>query len=196
MKENFVNFLTVSFPLCDSSDTLCLAIEYCNKRNWWAMLSRRKFVQKKFLEAQITPIFIFQILLLKISCYQNEKSVRKMAGNWSDDQRIFQIDICSAAAEVSLCSHHFLKFLTGPTSFFVFSNIYLLIWKKMTLILYVHFTSYRKFMWKKGKTQMELSKPTKIVHKFNSHHELKKKYWYNYYQKSLDTDLYLSLAKK
>ena len=49
---------------------------------------------------------------------------------------------------------------------------------------------------KKGKTQMEFSKPPKIVHKFNSHHELKKKYWYSHNQKSLDTDPSLSLSKR
>ena len=29
------------------------AIEYCNKRNWWAMLSRRKFVEKKFWKLKL-----------------------------------------------------------------------------------------------------------------------------------------------
>ena len=40
---------------------------------------------------------------------------------------------------------------------------------------------------------MELSKPTKIVHKFNSHHELKKKYWYSHYQK-FKTKIFINLS--
>ena len=132
-------------PLCDSSDTLCLPLNIVTKEIGEPCCHDENLSKKSFGSSNYT---YFPILLLKIS-WSNREKCQKNGGKlkwWSKDFSNWH----RLSSKGKPVFPSFFEISDRPNVLlFFFSNIYLLIWKKMTLILFVHFTSYRKFMWKK-----------------------------------------------